>query len=233
MLKNKTINMGVVKKVATALGELNDEVAYVGGATVSIYADDPIAEDVRPTKDVDIMLRIATFAELAALQDKLASKSIYPDPEANVNCRFKYEDVLIDVMSTKEVGWAPSDPWFEPGFKSLMNYELDEEITIRVFTAPYFLATKFSAFQDRANDPRTSTDFEDIVYVLDSRVNIADEIRNAPNDVQNYLKDQLKIFLRTDMGESISCHLSPFQADVRLGLLREKVRSILDINGQS
>ena len=38
--------MGVVKKVAKALGELNDEVPYVGGATVSVYADDPIAEDV-------------------------------------------------------------------------------------------------------------------------------------------------------------------------------------------
>ena len=37
MLKNKTINMGVVKKVAIALGDLNDQVAYVGGATVSIY----------------------------------------------------------------------------------------------------------------------------------------------------------------------------------------------------
>lgn len=229
MLKNKTINMGVVKKVATALGELNDEVAYVGGATVSIYADDPIAEDVRPTKDVDIMLRIATFAELAALQDKLASKNIYPDPEADINCRFKYDDVLIDVMSTKEIGWAPSDPWFEPGFKSLMKYKLDDEVTIRVFTVPYFLATKFSAFHDRGNDPRTSTDFEDIVYVLDSRLNIVDEIRSAPSNVRDYLKEQLKVFLNDDMSESISCHLSPFQSEERLTLLREKVKSILDI----
>ncbi len=45
MLKNKIINMGLVKKVATALGELNDQVAYVGGATVSTYADDPAAEE--------------------------------------------------------------------------------------------------------------------------------------------------------------------------------------------
>jgi hypothetical protein len=229
MLKNKTINMGVVKKVATALGELNDEVAYVGGATVSIYADDPIAEDVRPTKDVDIMLRIATFAELAALQDKLASKNIYPDPEADINCRFKYDDVLIDVMSTKEVGWAPSDPWFEPGFKSLMKYKIDDEVTIRVFTAPYFLATKFSAFHDRGNDPRTSNDFEDIVYVLDSRLNIVDEIRSAPSNVSEYLKEQLKVFLNDNMSESISCHLSPFQSEEMLTLLREKVKSILDI----
>jgi hypothetical protein len=49
-MKNKIINMGVVRKVATALGKLNEQVAYVGGATVSIYADDPAAEDVRPTK---------------------------------------------------------------------------------------------------------------------------------------------------------------------------------------
>ncbi|MEJ7646068.1 MAG: nucleotidyl transferase AbiEii/AbiGii toxin family protein [Chryseolinea sp.] len=227
MLKNKTINMGVVKKVATALGELNDEVAYVGGATVSIYADDPIADDVRPTKDVDIMLRIATFAELAALQDKLASKNIYPDPEADINCRFKYDDVLIDVMSTKEVGWAPSDPWFEPGFKSLMKYKIDDEVTIRVFTAPYFLATKFSAFHDRGNDPRTSNDFEDIVYVLDSRLNIVDEIRSAPSNVRNYLKEQLKDFLNDNMSESISCHLSPFQYEERLALLRQTINSIL------
>lgn len=227
MLKNKTINMGVVKKVATALGELNDEVAYVGGATVSIYADDPTAEDVRPTKDVDIMLRIATFAELASLQDKLASKNIYPDPEAEVNCRFKYDDVLIDVMSTKEVGWAPSDPWFEPGFKTLVKYKLDHKVTIRVFTAPYFLATKFSAFHDRGNDPRTSTDFEDIVYVLDSRLNIVDEIRGAPSNVRDYLKEHLKVFLNDDMSETLSCHLSPFQSEERLGLLRQKINSIL------
>ena len=50
-MKNKTINLAVVKKVATALSELNEHVAYVGGAIVSIYADDPAADDVRPTKD--------------------------------------------------------------------------------------------------------------------------------------------------------------------------------------
>jgi hypothetical protein len=108
-----------------------------------------------------------------------------------------------------------------------MKYKLDDEVTIRVLTAPYFLATKFSAFHDRGNDPRTSSDFEDIVYVLDSRLNIVDEIRSAPNDVGNYLREQLKVFLNEDMNESISCHLSPFQSEERLSLLREKVRSIL------
>jgi predicted nucleotidyltransferase len=160
MLKNKTINMGVVKKVAIALGELNEQVAYVGGATVSIYADDPAAEDVRPTKDIDIMLNIVSFAELTALQEKLAQKGIHPDAEAKIACRFKYEDVIIDIMSTKEVGWAPSDPWFEPGFRNLVSYSVDEQTTVSIFPVSYFLATKFSAFHDRGGDQRTSKDLK-------------------------------------------------------------------------
>lgn len=81
--------MRVVKKVARALGELNERVAYVGGATVSIYANDPAAEDVRPTKDIDIMLRIASFAELTALQENLGQKGIHPDPEIQNRVSFQ------------------------------------------------------------------------------------------------------------------------------------------------
>ncbi|MBX2966047.1 MAG: hypothetical protein KF845_07870 [Cyclobacteriaceae bacterium] len=104
MLKNKVINLGVVKKVALALNELNNHVVYVGGAIVSVYADDPAADDVRPTKDIDIMLRLTTFSELADFQEKLAQKKIFPDAGSTISCRFKYDDVLIDVMSTTEVG---------------------------------------------------------------------------------------------------------------------------------
>lgn len=219
--------MGVVKKVASALGDLNDHVAYVGGAIVSIYADDPAADDVRPTKDVDIMLRVVSFSELASLQERLAEKGIVPDVESKINCRFKYDDVVIDVMSTKQVGWAPSDPWFEPGFRNLFSYEIDSEITISIFPVSYFLATKFSAFHDRGTDPRTSKDFEDIVYVLDNRLNIVDELRQSPSDVLIYLKNELKEFLKDEMTESISCHLSFFSKDDRLKMLREKINYIL------
>ncbi len=60
-MRNSTINLGIIKKIAIALGELNDKVVYVGGAVVSLYINDPAAEDVRPTKDIDITLRIASF----------------------------------------------------------------------------------------------------------------------------------------------------------------------------
>ncbi len=46
MLKNTLINRLAITKVAIALGELNEQVVYVGGAVVSLYIDDPAAEDV-------------------------------------------------------------------------------------------------------------------------------------------------------------------------------------------
>lgn len=92
----------------------------------------------------------------------------------------------------------------------------------------YFLATKFSAFHDRGNDPRTSKDFEDIVYLLDNRLDIANEVKQAPDDVNTYLKNQLKEFLKEAMSENIACHLSPFSAEERLKMLRDKVKFILD-----
>ena len=228
MLKNKTINLGAVKKVAKVLGELNYQVAYIGGAIVSIYADDPAADDARPTKDIDIMLHIASFAELTALQENLSLRRIYPDPQAKIACRFRFEDVVIDIMSTIQIGWAPSDPWFEPGFRNLITFNVDQEIPIRIFPVAYFLATKFSAFHDRGNDPRTSADFEDIVYVLDNNVNIVNEIMQSPDDVRNYLKGELREFLKEEMNENISCHLSPFSSDERLAMLREKIYRIVE-----
>jgi hypothetical protein len=35
-MKNATINKGVIKKIAFALGELNEQVIYMGGATARL-----------------------------------------------------------------------------------------------------------------------------------------------------------------------------------------------------
>lgn len=74
MLINSTVNRNVIKKIAVALGDLNEQVVYVGGAVISLYINDPAAEDVRPTKDIDISLAIATLGELEHLRQHLIKK---------------------------------------------------------------------------------------------------------------------------------------------------------------
>ena len=74
MLTNSIFNRKVIRKIALALGELNERVIFVGGATIGMYANDPAAEDVRATKDVDITVEIASFVELESIREELVQK---------------------------------------------------------------------------------------------------------------------------------------------------------------
>ena len=187
MLKNTLINRAATKEIAKALGSLNEKVVFVGGAVVSFYIDDASAEDVRPTRDIDISLEITSLGELEKIREELIQKGFHQSSEDLVVCRFRYEDIKVDVMATKAIGWAPANPWFEPGFKEIVRYTLDD-IEIKCLSLPYFLATKFTAFYNRgATDPRTSHDFEDIVYLLNYTGNFVEQIQNANDDVRNYL----------------------------------------------
>ena len=79
-------------------------------------------------------------------------------------------------MSTKEVGWAPANPWFEPGFEKAIPFQIEEQ-RIKILPFTYFLATKFSAFSARGGrDTRMSHDFEDIVYLINYTSNFGEQI---------------------------------------------------------
>ncbi len=195
MLKNTIINLKATKKIAAALGDLNTQVVYVGGAMVSLYIDDPAAEDVRPTKDIDITLEIANVGQLEVLREALVDRGFIQSAEDDVICRFRYEGIKVDVMSTTEVGWAPANLWFEPGFR-ISNKVVIEDVEIRILPLSYFLATKFSAFVNRGgNDPRMSHDFEDIVYLLNYTSNFKEQILESDVEVRGFLKEAFQKIL--------------------------------------
>lgn len=227
-MKNKTINIGIIKEVATALDELNEQVVYVGGAVVGIYADDPAAEDVRPTKDVDFTLKIASYSELTKLEIELNKKGFKRDPEEKVECRFFLNMIMVDVMSTTSVGWAPANRWFLPGFDNALEYDLDGTV-IRILSLPYYLATKLEAYHGRGKDPRTSHDFEDVIYVLDNSVNLVKEIIAAPEDVKTFLLTELKqIKENAGLQEAMLGHLYPDTQSERQKIINDKLQEILD-----
>ncbi len=227
-MKNKTINIGILKDVASALDELNKHVVYVGGTVVSIYADDPAAEDVRPTKDVDLTLEIASYAELTKLEEKLNEKGFHRDPVEKVECRFFLDKIMVDVMSTTSVGWAPANSWFKPGFEKAEEFDLDG-IVIRILSLPYYLATKLEAYHGRGSDPRTSHDFEDIIYVLDNSLNLVKGIIASPDDVKIFLLAEFKQ-IKDDAGlqEAMLGHLYPETQSERQKIINDKLQEIID-----
>ena len=54
MLNTKQQSIEATKTIARTLGDLNDQVVYVGGAVTSIYADDPGAQEIRRMNPVKI-----------------------------------------------------------------------------------------------------------------------------------------------------------------------------------
>ncbi|CAN5580342.1 hypothetical protein BH10BAC5_BH10BAC5_20410 [soil metagenome] len=228
-MSNQTNNIQEIIKIAKALQEINERTLFVGGTVVSIYADDPAADDVRPTKDVDITLQILTVGELEQLRQDLISKGFEQSAEESVICRFLYNGTKVDVMSTKEIDWAPSDKWFDPGFKRSQKIN-DGDIEIRILPLPYFLASKFNAFHERGlSDPRTSHDFEDITYILDNRIDLAESILSSPIDVKIFIQSEFKKILEQDnLKEAIIGNLYFATQDERLHLIFDKLNKVVD-----
>jgi len=228
---NTFLNIEVIKKIATALGELNEAVVYVGGAVVSLYINDPAADDIRPTKDIDIFLEIATLAELEEVRLLLKSKGFHQNAEDDVVCRFRFKGVKVDVMSTKEIGWAPANKWFASGLHHLNKVEIGNK-QIRILSLPYFLASKFSAFENRGKaEPRTSRDFEDITYILDNRTDLIEELKKAPKEVLAFLNTEFQNILSlTEFQEAILGNLYYDTQQERLEIILNKLKQIINHN---
>jgi hypothetical protein len=57
----------------------------------------------------------------------------------------------------------------------------------------FFLASKFTAFEDRGGDPRFSHDFEDITYILDNRTDWEEGLSaEKDSEVKSFLIERLK-----------------------------------------
>jgi predicted nucleotidyltransferase len=183
-------NVTRIKAVSNALGPLKNDVVFVGGATVSLYADRQAIE-VRPTDDVDIIVEIATQVEFAELEELLRKMGFKNDISAKFVGRYLLPGIIVDVMPTNEAILGFSNIWYNSGFKNAVDYIIDDQHTVKIFSAPYFIASKLQAFKNRGNnDGRISTDFEDIIFVLDNRNTIWEEMKNAEDEVRKFLLEE-------------------------------------------
>lgn len=230
-MRNHTLHLELIETIAAALGELNEKVAFVGGAVVGFYANDLAAEDVRPTKDIDMTLDIVSLGNLELFREALLSKGFIQHPDDDVVCRFRYGHILVDVMAIHPVGWAPANRWFASGFDHLV-LKTSKKQSFKLLSLPYFMATKFDAHADRGgSDPRTSKDFEDIVYLLDYIVNFEQQILAAPKDVKTYLVSQFDAILKDDLKqEAILAQLSYAIQMERFKIIMAKIKAIVAEN---
>jgi predicted nucleotidyltransferase len=201
-------NIVRIRAVHDALGELSQQVIFVGGATVSLYADRPSVES-RPTEDVDILIELLNYSSYAELDEVLRKKGFHNDIESGIICRYKVQGIVVDVMPTSGDVLGFTNRWYQEGFSNAMQRNIGDECIIRIFQPPYFIASKLEAFKGRGSgDGRFSSDFEDIIYVLNNRGTIWEEMYTCSSALKKYLKETFKnISANHYLYEWVSAHL--------------------------
>ena len=119
-------------------------------------------------------------------------------------------------------------PEIRPTLTHTISKILDDDLKIRMVTAPYFMATKIEAFYGRGrNDFLGSHDMEDIITVIDGRPKVINEIKTSP-DLRKYSSQEFRKLSNNEFFiESLSGHLRPDKASqARIPLLIERVKMI-------
>lgn len=226
-------NINMLQTVASGLGDLRDEMVFVGGAVAELYADDPASSDIRPTQDVDCTIELSSYKEHTELEEDLRTKGFANDTSQGAPiCRWIYQDIKVDVMPTDDNVLGFYNQWYPGGVGNKISKTLPDGTEIFVFPPEYYLASKFEAHSDRGgNDLRQSHDFEDIIYILDNCTSILEDIRNADEDVKNYLKEECEILFANDgISEGIESAL-PYGSDSdRVEIIEDLILEIASLN---
>jgi len=205
-------SLEMLAHIAKGLGPLKDKVVFVGGSTVSLYLTDPGAATVRPTEDVDCVIQVLTRGQYYKLERELERLGFRHAIEENAPiCRWSYKGLSADIMPTEGTVLSFKNSWYPDGYEQAITVELSGGEQVRIFSLPYFLASKIEAFSDRGHgDFLTSPDMEDIITVLDGSEAIKEEISAAPAKVKKYLAGKFGEFLRDDrFPESLEGNLRP------------------------
>jgi len=218
MIYNKHLYVKRIREVAVRLDHLLKDVVFVGGSVVALYADDPAADEVRPTDDIDIVVGISTRVGFSQFEEKIRNLGFQNVMDSKFIGRYKINEIIVDVMPIEESILGFTNKWYEEGMEKSFLFALDEEISIRLMPFHYFIASKIEAHNSRnKGDLRQSRDFEDIVYSFDNRLDPMIDMQKAKGEVQMYLKQQMDNLLQDpNFHEGVYSHLSPGSASSRI-----------------
>lgn len=222
-------NRSLLERVVRLLEPLLGELVFAGGCATGLLISDAASGEVRVTKDVDTICEVASYGEYVTLSEHLRALGFTEDQSENApTCRWRHEDLILDVMPTDEGVLGFTNSWFAPAIASAAEMEI-AGLRVRVITSTYFLATKLEAFRRRGNDDyRGSHDLEDVIAVVDGRPEIVDEVRQAPRDVRSYIASEMRrLFDAQQFLDALPGFLRPDSASQgREPLLRERLKSL-------
>ena len=222
-------NLRILESAVRRLGPLAEDMVFVGGCATGLLLTDLAVPPVRVTTDVDVIVEIASHLEYHELSDKLRRQDFSEDtsPEP-VICRWKKEDTVLDVMPTEREVFGFVNEWYRDAFREAADYELPSGASIRMVTAPYFIATKLAAFHSRGRgDFYMSHDLEDIVAVLDGRPELTEEVGHSESGLREHPGAELTALLgNRDFLDALPGIVLDDSTGQRRDLVLDRIRTI-------
>lgn len=216
----------MIEVAARGLGPLKEDVVFVGGATIELYLAGQPTMPVRPTDDVDCIVEVTTRIDYHLFEEKLRTQGFkHANTEAAPICRWRYEDVIVDVMPIETAVLGFTNRWYRQGFQDAVYVKLPDGQTIKILPLPYLIASKTEAFHARGREDFIgSRDMEDIVTLVDGVDDLAGKLSAAPAEVRVYLVEQFRRFLADERFlDAVETNLPPAAGPNR----PERARAIL------
>jgi predicted nucleotidyltransferase len=232
MARAQNPNLEILMLAVDRLGELADEMVFLGGCATGLLITDPAASPIRVTRDVDAIVQVVSHADFYKLSEQLRALGFKEDISDDAPiCRWGADKVILDVMPTDTQILGFGNKWYAPAMENSQNIELPNGKIIHLVSAPYFLVTKFEAFDGRGGgDYLMSHDIEDIIAVLDGRPEIVNEVRQSEPELAKELSERFQNLLQDPhFVDAVSGHMPTDEtSQARVSIILTTMRELAE-----
>lgn len=119
-------NLDILIRAVDQLGDLADDMVFVGGCATGLLITDQAAPPIRITKDVDAIVHVVSHAEYYQLSDNLRVQGFTEDTHVDAPiCRWKtVEDIVLDVMPVNPQILGFGNDWYKPATEHAQEFLL-------------------------------------------------------------------------------------------------------------
>jgi hypothetical protein len=231
-MKASAEQLAALRLVARRLGKLREEVVFVGGMTTGLLVTDSGAPMARPTNDVDVILEVASPVRYTTkLRKRLLACGFREDTrEGAPRCRWSLEGRTVDIMATEPGVLGFSNVWYPHALATAKIIELPPDdqgpTSIKVITAPAFLATKLVSWKARGKGDLLHHDVEDVVSIVDGRSELLGEIESDAPELRKFLAASVTSLFGAGLEEQLPSHLAGDASQARLPSVLTTLRRI-------
>lgn len=219
-------NIETLELAAHALKPLLSELVLVGGCAVGLLITDRARPPVRHTIDVDLLAEVTPLSNYYKLCDELRKLGF--KESGDIICRWIKDGLVIDIMPTDEKVLGFTNRWYKLAASMPLTRRLPSGIEIQHISAPLLIASKIDSFYGRGKGDFLHHDIEDIVNLIDGRPEVINELREAPQQLREFVEEEIDDLLADRRFiDSIPMLLNPSLAEqARVTILIERLRQI-------